>query len=155
MLRLWEVVSVVNQFSSMSKVNTLCNIQVCKCSHYNTSFSLATYRACLLPESDCGLPALGPLGARHPRLPQPALLRAMTIQRYFTLGAGFAFCGSVNSGQSSNAMSFRLCQPLTPLLSLHFLWYQQTVWWSTIESTGETLNASDLHHLSEGPWSPC
>lgn len=53
---------------------------------------------------------------RVPKRPPsgPGLLRVMTTQKYFTLGAGFAFCGSVNSGQGSNAMSFRPCSPHTP-----------------------------------------
>lgn len=50
----------------MSKVNTLCNIQVCKCFHYNTGFSLATYRACLLPESRLWPHSAGPSGCSTP-----------------------------------------------------------------------------------------
>lgn len=51
MLGLWEVVSVVDQFSDVSKVNTPCVTQICKWFHYNTGFFLDTYRARLLPES--------------------------------------------------------------------------------------------------------
>lgn len=61
-LGLWEVVSVVNQFSHVSKVNTLCVTQICKCFHYNTGFSLDTYRVCLLPES-----RRQPLSVEHSR----------------------------------------------------------------------------------------
>lgn len=60
-----------------------------------------------------GLTALSPSGAQTPPS-GPGLLRVMTTQKYFTLGAGSAFCGSVNSSRSSNAMSFRPCSPRTP-----------------------------------------
>lgn len=68
MLRLWEVVSVVDQFSNMSKVNTLCITQVCKCFHYNTGFFLVTYRACLLPESRLRPHSVEPSGWLTPPL---------------------------------------------------------------------------------------
>lgn len=68
MLRLWEVVSVVDQFSNMSKVNTLCITQACKCFHYNTGFFLVTYRACLLPESRLRPHSVEPSGWLTPPL---------------------------------------------------------------------------------------
>lgn len=71
---------------------------------------------------DCSLTSLSPLGAQTPP-PTPSghwLLMVMTTQKYFTLGAGPAFCGSVNNGRSRNAMSFRPT-PLTPLLFLTLL----------------------------------
>lgn len=106
-LRLREVLSVVDQFLNVSKVNTLCITQVCKCFHYNTGFSLAIYRACLLRGQPHSAEPPEYLTHRHslPTL-QPGLLRAMTKQKYFTLGVGSAFCGSLNSGQSSDATSF-------------------------------------------------
>lgn len=122
--RLWEVVSVVDQFSNVSEVNTLCVTQVCKCFHYNTGFSLDTYRAWLLPESRLQPHSIEPSGC-PPSTHPSRLLRVMTTQKHLTLGAGSAFCGSANSGQSSNAMSFRACSPHTPTF-LHLLWYQQT-----------------------------
>lgn len=67
MLGLWEVFSVVNQFSHVSKVNTLCVTQICKCFHYNTGFFLDTYRVRLLPES-----RRQPLSVEHSRFaPNP------------------------------------------------------------------------------------
>lgn len=48
------------------------------------------------------------------RVPNTLLLRAMTTQKYVAVGAGSTFCGSVNSGQSSSVLSFRLCSPHTP-----------------------------------------
>lgn len=52
--------------------------------------------------------------AQTPHPPSgPLVPGAMTTQKYFTLGAGPEFCGSVNSGRSSNAMSFRACSPHT------------------------------------------
>lgn len=132
--RLREVLSVVDQFLNVSKVNTLCITQVCKCFHYNTGFSLAIYRAYPLPESRGQPHSAEPpeyLTHRHslPTL-QPGLLKAMTKQKYFTLGVGSAFCGSLNSGQSSDATSF------TPPLFLSFWWHQQTEKWNTIGSMG-------------------
>lgn len=94
---------------------------------------------------DCSLTVLSPLGAQTPP-PTPSghrLLMAMTTQKYFTLRAGPAFCGSVNNGRSSNAMSFRPA-PLTPLLYSHFFWYQQTERRNTIESIGEFLCSADI-----------
>lgn len=67
MLGLWEVVSVVNQLSHVSKVNTLCVTQICKCFRYNTGFFLDTYRVRLLPES-----RRQPLSVEHSRFaPNP------------------------------------------------------------------------------------
>lgn len=67
MLGLWEVVSVVGQFSNVSKVNTLCVTQICKWFRYNTGFFLDTYRARLLPES-----RRQPLSVEHSRFaPNP------------------------------------------------------------------------------------
>lgn len=67
MLGLWEVVSVVNQFSRVSKVNTLCVTQICKCFRYNAGFFLDTYRVRLLPES-----RRQPLSVEHSRFaPNP------------------------------------------------------------------------------------
>lgn len=66
-LGLWEVVSVVYQFSHVSKVNTLCVTQIFKCFCYNTGFFLDTYRARLLPES-----RRQPLSVEHSRFaPNP------------------------------------------------------------------------------------
>lgn len=99
-------------------------------------------RACVLLESG---PRPHDARPKHPSLPLvPGLLRAMTTQRYFTLGAGPEFCGSVNSGRSSNAVSFRACSPSHPRLSLHFSWYQQTGRWTTSERTGEFLCAANI-----------
>ncbi len=102
----------------MSKVNTLSNTQVCKCFHYNTGFfliHLTEHACCLRAEWGLLLPQC------PPSFPVPSLLRVMTTQKYFTLGAGFAFCGSVNSGLSSNAMSFRNGSPHTLTLLTLFL----------------------------------
>ena len=77
----------------------------------------------------------------------------MTAQKYFTLGAGSAFCGSVNSRPEQQRRVIQTLLPSHPLLSLHFSWYQQTERWNTIESTGEVL-WTVFHHLSEGPTKP-
>lgn len=67
MLGLWEVVSVVDQFPNVSKVNTLCVTQICKWFRYNTGFFLDTYRVRLLPES-----MRQPLSVEHSRFaPNP------------------------------------------------------------------------------------
>lgn len=58
MLGLWEVVSVVDQFSHVSKVNTLCVTQICKCLRHKAGFFLDTYRARLLPPRAGGSPSL-------------------------------------------------------------------------------------------------
>lgn len=88
------------------------------------------------------------------------LLRAMTTQKYFTLGAGPAFCGSVNSRPRQQRHVIQSLLPSHPLLSLHFSWYQQTERWNTIESTREFLCTANIkctncfppfHSLSEGP----
>lgn len=47
-------------------------------------------------------------------VPNTLLLKAMTTQKYVAVGAGSTFRGSLNSGQSSSALSFRLCSPHTP-----------------------------------------
>lgn len=69
-----EVVSVVDPVSNVSKVNFLCITQVCKCFHYNTSFSSVTYteQACRL-RADCSLAVLVSLTPTTPPLtpPQP------------------------------------------------------------------------------------
>lgn len=44
-------------------------------------------------------------------------------------GLGLHFVGQWIAGWGSNAMSFRPDSPRTPLLSLHFSWYQQTERW--------------------------
>lgn len=105
---------------------------------------------------DCRLRSL-----KHPPITGPRLLRVMTTQKYFTLGAGPAFCGSVNNSRGSNTMSFKPGSPI-PSLSLHFLSYQQTEKWNTTESTGcfcvaLTWNAPTVFHhtLSESPQNPC
>lgn len=79
---------------------------------YRLLFIHLTEDACCL-RADRGLTALSPPGAQTPT-PLAGLLRVMTTQKYFTLGAGSAFDGSVNSSRGSNAMSFRPCSPHTP-----------------------------------------
>lgn len=87
---------------------------------------------------DCRLRSL-----KHPPITGPRLLRVMTTQKYFTLGAGPAFCGSVNNSCGSNTMSFKPGSPI-PSLSLHFLSYQQTEKWNTTESTGVFLCSTNM-----------
>lgn len=100
-------------------------------------------RACVLLES--GLPPQIAQTTTTPPHQDLGLLRAMTTQKCFTLGAGPAFCGSVNNGRSSNTMSFRPGSAHTSLqFSLHFLWYQQTERWNTAESTGEFLCSANV-----------
>lgn len=112
MRRLWEVFFVVILESTVSKVNTLSNTQVCKCFHYNTDF-FSFSKPSMRPTAErtaasqpSGWPNTPPSGHR--------LLRVTTTQKYFTLGDGPVFCGSVNSGWTSNAMSFRPCSPHAP-----------------------------------------
>ena len=118
-LRLWEVVSVVTLFLTVSKVNTLSNAQVCKCFHYNTGLffiHLTEHVSCC--RVDNGLTELTPSG--WPNIP-PSLwswgFRGQWQHKSTShMGAGPQLFGSVNSGRSSNAMSFRSCSPHTPSL---------------------------------------
>lgn len=72
-------------------------------------------RACVLQESGRPPHSAKPLEcSKTPPTLGIGLLRVMTTQKYFTLGAGPAFCGSVNSGRRSNAMSFRPRSPHAP-----------------------------------------
>lgn len=67
-----EVVSVVDQFSNVSEVNILCITQVCKCLHYNTSFSSATYTEQWLPPESRLQPRSADEPWRPPHLLSPA-----------------------------------------------------------------------------------
>lgn len=80
---------------------------------YRLLFIHLTEDACCL-RADRGLTALSLSGCPNAKPPLVGLLRVMTTQKYFTLGAGSAFDGSVNSSRGSNAVSFRPCSPHTP-----------------------------------------
>lgn len=153
MLRLRGVVSVVSQFSKVSKVNTLSNTQVCKCFHYNTGFFLFTLteHACCL-RAECGLTALSPPGAQTP----PFWSRASEgDDNTKVLHTGGWVCILWVSEQRPRQQRhvIQTLLPSHPLLSLHFLWYQQTEKWNTGEFlwTANIYCFPPFHHLSEGP----
>ena len=84
------------------------------------------------------------------------LVRVMTTQKYFTLGAGSAFCGSVNGRPEQQRHVIQSLPPSHPLLSLHFSWYQQTERWIK-ESTGEllcTANTKCTYCFPPSQWGP-
>lgn len=115
-----EVVSVVDQFSNVSEVNILCITQVCKCLHYNTSFSSATYtERCLPPES-----RLQPRSADEPWRP-PHLLSpapAGLWRRWQHKSASHWGLGSHFVGHWAVAKAATPCHsdpaPLTPTATL-------------------------------------
>lgn len=159
---LWEVVSVVNQFSNVSKVNTLSNTQVCKCFHYNTGFFLFIWQRMHAAWEQTA--ASQHWALRVPKRQPPSLGFWGWWQHKSTSHWGL---GLHLMGQWTAAEAAMPCHsdpaPLTPPLSLHFSWYQQTKLWNTIESTGEVLWTANMkcaycfppfHHLSEGPQNP-
>lgn len=137
-LRAGEVVSVVDQFSNVSKVNILCSTQVCKCFHYNTSFSSVTYRARLLPES-----RLQPPSADEPSgCPTPPHTHLLSPSRPGFEGddntkvlhtGGWVWILWVTEQwpkQQRHVIQTLLASH--PQLPSHFLWYQQTQRWKAL-----------------------
>lgn len=155
-LRVGEVVSVVDQFSNVSKVNILCSTQVCKCFHYNTSFSSVTYRACLLPES-----RLQPPSADEPSgCPTPPLTHLLSPSRLGFEGddntkvlhtGGWVWILWVTEQwpkQQRHVIQSLLASH--PQLPSHFLWYQQTQRW---KAPGR--NKMHLFFTARLPPNPC
>lgn len=141
MLGLWEVVSVVNQFSHVSKVNTFCVTQICKCFCYNTGFFLDTYRVRLLPES-----RRQPLSVEHSRFaPNPGNDSIKAVHA----GGWICILWVSDHWPKQQRHVIQSTLPSRPPLSSCFLWYQQTV------ACGWDLTCiSVLYHPSEGPPKP-
>lgn len=140
MLGLWEVVSVVSQFSHVSKVNTLCVTQICKFFPYNTGFFLDTYRAPVAREQ-----AAAPQCRAFQIGPQPRQWQHESRSRW---GLDLHFVGQWSPAEAATPC-YSEHAALEPPLSSCFLWYQQTT-----GCGGDLTRISVLHHLSEGSPKP-
>lgn len=135
------MVSAVNRFSHVSKVNTLCITQICKCFHYNTGFFLDTYRVRLLPES-----RRQPLSVEHSRFaPNPGSDSIKSRSRW---GLDLHFVGQCSLAEAATPCHSGHAA-LAPPLSSCFLWYQQTT-----ACGGDLTCISVLYPPNEGPPKP-
>lgn len=136
MVRLREVVSVVSQFSEVSKVNTLSNKQVCKCFHYNTGIFLSSSQSMRA----AGERASKPSGSSNSHSPPlvPGFWGLWQHKSTSHWGLGLHFVGQWTTAEAAMPCHSEVV-PLTPPPSSHFSWYQQTERRNTMESTGEFL----------------
>lgn len=135
------MVSVVNQFSRVSKVNTLCVTQICKCFRYNTGFFLDTYRVRLLPES-----RRQPLSVEHSRFaPNPGSDNIKAVHA----GGWICILWVSDHWPKQQRRVIQSTLPRRPRFPHAFWWYQQTT-----ACRGDLTCNSVLYHPSEAPPKP-